>query len=183
MKKVVLLGDSIRLWGYGTVIDKYLPDCEIYQPEENCMFAKYTLRLLFDLGDKIKGADVIHFNTGIWDTCTLYGDGIPFSSIPEYVSVVSRIADLLLTMGKKVIFSTTCPIRVGQPHNTNERIDEYNAAVVEMLKTKGVIINDLHGVIASDIEKYIRSDDCIHLTEEGIKVAAESVSSIIKKYL
>ena len=53
MKKLVLLGDSIRLFGYGTVIQELLPEYEIYQPEENCRFAKYLLRLLFELNEFI----------------------------------------------------------------------------------------------------------------------------------
>ena len=64
MKKVVLLGDSIRLWGYGTKLSEVLgQDYEVCQPEDNCRFAKYTLRGLFDWQDIIKGADVIHWNT------------------------------------------------------------------------------------------------------------------------
>lgn len=183
MKKVVLLGDSIRLFGYGTVIADYLPkDVEIFQPEDNCRFAKYTLRLLFELGDQIKGADVIHWNNGLWDTCALFGDDIPFSPIEEFVDVMSRVADILLRLGKKVIFSTITPIKLGQPHNTNERIELYNREVTKMLKEKGIIINDLYSLIAQDIDKYI-TDDFIHLTEDGIKVAATSVSNIIKENL
>lgn len=179
MKKVVLLGDSIRLYGYGTVLKDYLPnDVEIYQPEDNCRFAKYTLRMLFELEEQIKGADVIHWNNGLWDTCALFGDDIPFSPIEDYVKVMSRVADILLRLGKKVIFSTTTPIKVGQPHNTNERIEQFNQKVTEMLVKKGIIINDLYSVIAKDINKYI-TDDLIHLTDEGIKVAATSVSKAI----
>ena len=48
MKKVVLLGDSIRLWGYGTKVPEMLgEDYEVWQPEDNCRFVKYTLRGLF----------------------------------------------------------------------------------------------------------------------------------------
>ena len=43
MKKIVLIGDSIRM-GY----DKYVKDAlsgvaEVYYPEENCKFAEYVL--------------------------------------------------------------------------------------------------------------------------------------------
>lgn len=180
MKKVVLLGDSIRLLGYGTVMKDYLPkDVELWQNEDNDRFAKYTLRMLFEHQADIEGADVIHWNNGLWDTCTLFGDEYSFSSIPEYCEVMSRIADILLRYGKKVIFSTTTPIRIGQPHNTNERIERFNKAVTEVLSKKGVIINDLYGLIVTDINKYIREDDCIHLTDIGIKDAAAMVSKVI----
>ena len=59
MKKIVLLGDSIRLWGYGTKVPQLLGDeYEVCQPEDNCRFAKYTLRGIFDWNDIIKDADV-----------------------------------------------------------------------------------------------------------------------------
>lgn len=183
MKKVVLLGDSIRLLGYGTRINKYLPGVEIWQPEDNCRFAKYLLRMLFEYKDHIEGADVIHFNAGLWDTCTLFGDDIPFSSINEYVNTISRIADILKRYGKVVVFSTITPIRLGQPHNTNERIDQFNEAVTKTLKEKDVIINDLNTLIKEDINGYIREDDCIHLTDKAIEVAAKQVAEVIKKYL
>ena len=48
MKNVLLLGDSIR-WGYG----KYFPDVlgdgfEVFQPDDNGRWAKYTLMMLHD---------------------------------------------------------------------------------------------------------------------------------------
>ena len=38
--KVTLLGDSIRLIGYGTRVPELLgDDFEVYQPEENCRYS------------------------------------------------------------------------------------------------------------------------------------------------
>ena len=68
MKKVTLLGDSIRLIGYGTRVPELLcNEYEVFQPDDNCRFAKYTLRMLFDYKEQIKGSDVIHWNNGLWD--------------------------------------------------------------------------------------------------------------------
>ena len=67
MKKVTLLGDSIRMIGYGPKVPQMLGDeYEVFQPDDNCRFVKYTLRGLFDWQDIIKGADVIHWNNGLW---------------------------------------------------------------------------------------------------------------------
>lgn len=47
--KVTLIGDSIRMIGYGKLVPELLGDeYEVYQPNENGRFAKYTLRGLFD---------------------------------------------------------------------------------------------------------------------------------------
>lgn len=180
MKKLVLLGDSIRMIGYGTKIKQYLPDYEIWQPDDNCRFARYLLRLLFENMDHIKDADIIHFNAGIWDTCDLFGDGLSFTPIDEYVNTISRIADILLRITKKVYFSTTLPIRQGQPHNKNEIVAQYNDAVTKVLIKKGVKIIDLNGIIKKDINRYIREDDCIHLNDAGIDLTARAIASVIK---
>ena len=185
MKKVVLIGDSIRLYGYGLILKNYLPnDVEIYQSTDNARFSKYTLRMLFDERANIEGADVIHWNNGEWDICKLFGDNEPFTPLNEYLENMGKIADILLKYGKKVIFSTTTPVRKENLYNENKVIEQYNKAVVKMLKKKGVIINDLYSVIVKDIDKYIKGDDDnIHLTAEGSIVAAESVAKIIKDNL
>lgn len=49
MIRVTLLGDSIRMIGYGLKVPVLLrDDFEVFQPKDNCRFAKYTLRGLFD---------------------------------------------------------------------------------------------------------------------------------------
>lgn len=109
MKRVVLLGDSIRLIGYGTKVPELLGDgYEVWQPEDNGRFAQYTLRMLFDFRKQIEGADVIHWNNGHWDLCELFGDG-SFTPLPMYVETMVRVARLLKQYGKKVIFATTTP--------------------------------------------------------------------------
>ena len=50
--KITLLGDSIRMIGYGTKVPGLLGDeFTVYQPDDNCRFAKYTLRGLFEWAD------------------------------------------------------------------------------------------------------------------------------------
>ena len=41
-KKVLLIGDSIRM-GYDKYVKNYLADsCEVYYPSENCRFAQFS---------------------------------------------------------------------------------------------------------------------------------------------
>ena len=109
MKKVILLGDSIRLIGYGARTAELLgPDYTVWQPEDNCRFASYTLRMLFEYKDQLEGADVIHWNNGLWDVCDLFGDGA-FTPLEDYIRLLARIAAVLKTYSKKVIFATTTP--------------------------------------------------------------------------
>jgi len=187
MKRVALFGDSIRLLGYNKVISKYLPDVEIYSPEDNSRFTKYMKRMIFECREELdKGFDVIHFNCGLWDITKLYkniGIDEPFTPLDEYLKDLDFITTILLKHAKIVIFSLTTPVRKENEWNDNETIQKYNKAAKEMLEKKGIIINDLYSLLTDDINKYIREDDNIHLTDEGIIKTAKSVSSIIKRYL
>ena len=102
MKKVVLLGDSIRAIGYGRKVPEMLgEEYTVWQSEDNCRFVKYTLRMLFEWREDIKDADIIHWNNGLWDICDL-GDGV-FTSPEEYAATMTRIAARLKTQIKKRI--------------------------------------------------------------------------------
>ena len=182
MKKVVLLGDSIRLIGYGKRVEELLADqCEIWQPEDNCRFAKYTLRMLFDEKENIQGADVIHWNNGLWDACDIFGDG-PFTPLEEYVETMLRIVRLLQTYGKKVIFATTTPAHPDYPYHTLERIQKYNAAIVPLLRQQGVEVNDLFSVMVDHRNDGI-CEDLLHLNAVGIELCAAQTARVIKEAL
>lgn len=181
MKKVVLLGDSIREIGYGPVVPALLgEDYAVWQPPENCRFALYTLRMTYDYRPFMEGADVIHWNNGLWDVCQLWDDG-PFTSLENYCDTMVRIARILKGYGKTVIFATTTPPDAEMPGHDPARLAAYNKAVTERLQAEGIIINDLFSTINADIPAYICSDH-IHLSEEGIRVAAQQVAACIKEY-
>ena len=181
MKKVTLLGDSIRQLGYGKRVLEILgkDGITVFQPEDNCRFAKYTLRMLFDYKNDISGSDVIHWNNGLWDVSDLFGDG-SFSSVGEYCENMLRIADILLKITPNVIFATTTPVRNGYPYQKNEDIEKFNAAVVPLLKAKNIVINDLYSLVYPVKEEVIRDDDLIHLNDRGIELCSEKVVSAIR---
>ena len=183
-KKAVLLGDSIRLMGYGKRAAELLADeYTVFQPNENCRYVKFTLRLLFDLREEIAGADVIHWNNGLWDTSTgLFDDGgKPFTCEEEYVDNMLRIASELLKITPNVIFATTTPVHPDYPYNNNDVIVRYNEVLVPKLAAMGIKINDLHSIIAPDIENNICQDQ-IHLSETGAQMCAQQVVRMIKEF-
>ena len=180
MIKVTLLGDSIRQIGYGLVVPTLLGEnFEVFQPDDNCRFAKYTLRGLFDWQGEMSGTQIVHWNNGLWDICNLFGDGL-FTSESEYVKNMLRIADILVSKYDKVIFATTTPVTIQNKRIKNSDIEHYNDLIVPLLKEKGIVINDLYKLVSSDIDKYIRKDDNIHLTDEGIEVCGKQVTDMIR---
>jgi lysophospholipase L1-like esterase len=153
---------------------------EVFQPADNCRFVKYTLRMLFDLKSQIEGSDVIHWNNGLWDIPTgLFEDGEAFTSEQEYVENMLRVAKILKTLGKRVVFATTTPVREENVYNKNEVIKRYNALIVPQLEAMGIEINDLHATVMQDVNKYI-CEDLLHLSNEGIEICAKQVADKIK---
>lgn len=179
MKKAVLLGDSIRQ-GYGPTTEELLKgEFEVFQPDDNSRFCHYMLRQIFDYKGYLSQADVIHFNCGHWDICELFGDGT-FTPPEEYVRVMKKIGGMLLSFTDKVIFASTTPVRNENVYNSNARVKEYNELIIPEFKKMGIVINDLNSLLADDIEKYIREDDKIHLTDEGIKICSRQTAGYIK---
>ena len=185
MKKVVLLGDSIRM-GYGSHVAETLgKEFVVWQPNDNCRYAQYTYQHLSDddwdgWSSQIKDSDIIHWNNGLWDVNHWFQDG-PMTPLEFYIDTMVRIAKHLLECSKIVIFATTTPVRNTNPTITNSEIIAYNQALVPELKKLGVVINDLHSQIVTDIPRYILASDHIHLTSDGASVCAAQVERIIRQ--
>ena len=185
MKKVVLLGDSIRM-GYGPAVAQLLGnEFTVWQPDDNCRYAQYTYQHLSDdewdgLATNTKDVDIIHWNNGLWDVNHWFEDG-PMTPKEFYVDTMVRIAKLLLQRSKIVIFATTTPVRETHPTILNTEVIDYNQALVPELKKLGVVINDLHTLIAADIPRYILASDHIHLTEDGVSLCSKQVADVIRQ--
>ena len=166
--------------GYGKPVAARLADeYEVWQPAENCRYAQHTLRGLWDWKADLEGADIIHWNNGLWDLCNLFDDG-PFTPIDSYVAQMVRLGELLKQRAQTVIFATTTPVRRDNLRSNNEIIAEYNAAVVPKLREIGIVINDLYTPLVADVDKYI-SDDKIHLSAEGAALATDIVEDVIRR--
>lgn len=198
MKTVWLLGDSIRMQ-YEKYLQENLVDYKIESPEENCRFSSYMLNSLRFWLPSFEKPDIIHFNAGLWDMACLYVDDGPFVKKDEYVRNILSIVRELKRYKVPVIFATSTPVSaedisaVATPSvdapdaetvfkQDNNRIKEYNDAVVFELKKQGIIINDLYSLVINDRKKYICSDG-IHMNDEGIKLIGNAVVENIKKYL
>jgi len=152
MKKIILIGDSIRM-GY----DKYVKEAlegvaEVYYPAENCRFAQYTLRFLHEWRRKLEwpdDVDLVHWNAGLWDVPEIYGDE-PLSSPAHYSEMITRIDKRIrmLFPKAKVVFATSTAVREdeykGSFRRHNAVIEQYNALALEALAGTDTVINDLY---------------------------------------
>lgn len=189
MQRVLLIGDSIRMF-YQNEVEKILGEnYKIMTPAENCRFSYYALNSLrFWLND-FKNPDIIHWNIGLWDLAILYHEDGCFISKDIYVANMVKILRELKKTGAKIIFATTTPVWDKKsvlegpmpPAHRNEDIIAYNEAVLEAFRDEDIDINDLHSLIYEDRDKYI-SDDMIHPNPEGVQILGKAVAEHIAFY-
>ena len=191
MKKVFLLGDSIRM-GYDEYVREMLKDqAEVYYTEENNRFAGHThigipgWKMLSGEPEKVT---VVHWNNGHWDCAHFNRDSEPYSTVAEYAGWLRRVYGCIRKHfpNAQVIFATTTGIdqaRYAQMSNprSNEEIAEYNRAAVDVMAELGVPVNDLTAVAAEFPVEDFRDE--VHFTEEGSRKLAEKVAEKIREYL
>ncbi|MBR3967480.1 MAG: SGNH/GDSL hydrolase family protein [Clostridia bacterium] len=186
MKKIFLIGDSIRS-GYDTYVKESMEGlAEVFWPDENCRFAQYTLRCVHmwkdDLG--LDNVDAVHWNVGLWDTLRIYGDEI-LTSPEVYADYIERIEKRLefIFPGAKIIFATSTPcIEEGFikefEWRSNEDIEKYNKIATDVLTPMGVRINDLYSLLKDAPESY-HSDQTHYYTPEATELIGTAVNKIL----
>ena len=190
MKKVILIGDSIRL-GYDKFIRRSLSGiAEVYSPEENCRFAEYVLRYAHDwkiAGDWPSDADIVHWNAGLWDALRLFDDE-PLTPVGAYGQYIKRIDKRLrqLFPKAKMIFATNTSVNesgYGTGYakyfkRFNSEIREYNSVAIDALKDTDTVIDDLYSV-SEKATPVCRSDMTHFNTEEGVRLIGGNVLRVI----
>ena len=188
MKKICLLGDSIRM-GYDDFVKEELKEYEVYyDSEDNGRFTAYTIWMFNQLNAKYGPFDVVHFNNGYWDMNRSDIDNIPQTPIEDYIYNLKRLINMIKSRGAIPIFATTTPIydtpiQDGNymPTNyKNEWVKEYNEAALKLMKQEGVMVNDLYSLMYQE-NRFAKVYDSLHLTEDGYRKCAKQVANCIRK--
>lgn len=192
MKNVFLIGDSIRFGatgspGYGVYVDEALRErANVYQPNENCRWAQYTLRYVHEWARVADGAsvDVVHWNNGLWDVLRLEGDD-PLTPMDIYVMMLRRVYARLkkLFPNAKIIFATNTRVieEWANPNffRYNSEIEEYNRAACALMDELGVEVNDLYALTKTFGEDM--HSDWVHYNEAGSRRIAQQVLEYIER--
>ena len=191
MKKIVLLGDSIRM-GY----DKYVKDAlsgtaEVYYPPENCRFAEYVLRFAHEWkknGQHPDDVDLVHWNAGLWDVLRIWGDDT-FTSPEFYAETLEKIVKRMKTLfpKAKIVFALSTAVieekYIGNEYKRyNADIEKFNEIAIKTLTPYGVIFNDLYS-ITKNAPQSVYSDPTHFNTVDGIKLVGNKVVDCICEQL
>lgn len=180
MKRILLLGDSIRM-GYQEYVKKELEGlAEVVYPEENGRFSKYTLwGVNVWIRDEVGRPDIIHWNNGIWDIHREPPMTEPLTDKAEYEQNLRRCIQQFRHYTNDIIFATTTFASDQNREWKKEDIMEYNALAKHIMEEEHIPVNDLNALLTQeDI-----CDDLLHLNETGYRKAARQTAEILKQYL
>ncbi|MGC9344353.1 MAG: hypothetical protein ACP5E3_16740, partial [Bacteroidales bacterium] len=113
LKKVVLIGDSIRI-GYQPYVVKELEEnTQIWAPDEN---GRTTDNIIYNLDKWIRKQqpDILHINAGLHDIRTLSWDLGPGNTIVDHRHYKENLETIFTWVQKyvgcKIIWATTTPV-------------------------------------------------------------------------
>lgn len=197
MKKIALIGDSIRMGYAPLVIEQLAGFAEVWHPDEN---GGTTRNILDHAAPWItgRGVDLFHINAGLHDIAKGFveGDlpdglhrGKPRVNVDDYERNVAAILAAAKATGAAVIWALTTPVNEQWHHATKgfDRFEadvaSYNAAARRAAEAAAVPINDLHAVITAAGRDNLLTPDGVHFKPEGSILLADTVARRIRASL
>ena len=169
MKRVLLLGDSIRM-GYDKKVRELLKDEYevIFAEEDNGRFAAYTLWQANQFFKQYGHFDLVHWNNGYWDMNIENPMTEAIHPVEEYVNFLKRIIRLIRENGAQIVFATTTPIyQSGESKDntgteasinySNDWVLEYNAAACRVMEEERILRRDLSRVFSAKVTHTTRA--------------------------
>ena len=196
LPRVLILGDSISI-GYTDPVRTGLKGrADVYRPPVNCQDSGVGVAQIKNWLGTNKW-DVIHFNFGIWDTHLLDSAGNLLSSAkdgdtraleggvrirhtPEqYKENLAKLVAILKGTGAKLIWASSTPIM----YRTGSRFEDLpalNRVAADLMKSEGVVIDDLYAFVLPHVSAWQSSDQC-HFNELGNEQLGKQVAACIQR--
>lgn len=161
---------------------------EVVGPGENGQYSRYTLDSLDRWIRELGRPDVVHWNNGLHDVGH-NPDRTPIQfCVQAYAANVEAILQRLREWTPLLIWATTTPVHPQRPLRTtewswrNEEIEAYNEAALAVMKTRAVLVNDLHALVREDVDAYL-SEDQLHLSTAGQNACGRAVAASVSRQL
>lgn len=177
LPRVLLIGDSITR-DYYPGVEKRLEGKAYVARLSTSRFAgdPVLLQEIALVLDNTK-FDIIHFNNGMhgWE----HTEEEYQKAFPDIVKTIRTHAPQA-----KLIWATTTPLKVSQPHGptdpSDERISERNAIGRAAIKGQDIAIDDLNALVRGHPEYH---SDNVHFNSKGIQIEAQQVAASIESLL
>jgi acyl-CoA thioesterase-1 len=177
LPRVLLIGDSISI-GYTLPTRKALAGkANVHRLPENC---GSTQKGILSIDDWLGSGtwDVIHFNWGLHDV--KYIEGRFPTPIEQYEANLRQLVERLKKTNARLIWCSTTPVPNAElsPPRKNKDVLAYNAVALDVMRERGVAINDLYGFALPRLTKIQRPRN-VHFLPEGYDRLADQVATSI----
>lgn len=189
MKKVILIGDSIRMGYEQTVRVELAETVQVSWAEMNGFDSRNVLAKL-DEWAIAPQPDLVHLNCGLHDLKRDRSAG-GFQVPPaDYAANVEKILQQLLAhTSAKILWATTTPVnehwhRIHKPFDRFEAdVQAYNDLAREICGRLGVAVDDLYTFVMQAGRDRYMSPDGVHFTADGYELLGVQVAKSIRENL
>ncbi len=189
MRRLVLIGDSIRM-GYEEHVRRALAErAEVISPRENGGTSANVLAHLDDWVVAERPA-VVHLNCGLHDLRREFGttgNAVPIADYARNLAAIFRTIGEL--PGTVLIWATTTPVNE-RWHHDNKPFDRfeadvqaYNLAAGRIAQEQGLPIDDLNAVVTAAGRDRLLLPDGVHYNSAGYALLGDAVVRAIQPYL
>ena len=189
MKKVALIGDSIRLHYEETVRRELAGIADVGTPAENGGTSENVLNHLDEWAVSL-GVDIVHVNCGLHDIKTPFDSDQRNIPIHQYERNVREILHRLTTAtDATIVWAATTPVNYQWHHErkTFDRYEQdvvaYNGAAAKVASEFGVAIDDLYSVVMDAGRDDCLSPDGVHYKPEARVMLGKAVAAFIRPLL
>jgi lysophospholipase L1-like esterase len=194
MKRIVLLGDSIRL-GYEPFVRAELAgEAFVWGPPDN---GQHSTNLLMNFWPWIAAQqpDILHMNSGIWDTRRVArGSDLNVVPLPIYRENIRNLIRLTRCHTNALIIWATATPLLNEPANETQRkngmagrdaadIPLYNEAASEAAREESIPVNDLYSLVIGEGPGKLLLPDGVHYGEQGCRFLGSQVAAFLRTVL
>ncbi len=193
MKRVILIGDSIRMGYEATVRAELSKEAFVWAPPENC---QHTVHVMLNFWKWVisQQPDVLHMNAGLWDMRRVIrdeeGNIVPLET---YRTNVDRLITAARQHTKaRIIWATCTPcdqagldrahMLQGLAGRSTADIARYNEAAIEVARHHKVALNDLHQLVVDAGPASLQEADGVHFTPAGYELLGRAVAETIRRH-
>jgi lysophospholipase L1-like esterase len=189
MKRIVLVGDSIRLGYQETVRAELAGWADVWGAEQNGGTSENVLAHL-DEWAIMHQPDVLHVNCGLHDLRKEFGQDTMAVPLDAYAKNVQAILTRLKAeTNAVVIWALTTPVNQ-EWHHQNKLYDRfevdvvaYNTVAADIARGLGIVVDDLFATITSAGCDDLLLPDGVHFKPEGYVLLGKSVAACIRSVM
>jgi lysophospholipase L1-like esterase len=187
MRRIILIGDSIRM-GYQETVRTECEDwAEVWGPEQNGGTSENVLTHLGEWA-LTRHADVLHINCGLHDLRKDFGQEVAAVPLSRYADNVRTILTRVKTeTDLTVVWALTTPINQ-EWHHKNKGFDrfemdvvDYNAVAADIARELGIAVNDLFATVTSAGRDDLLLPDGVHFKPEGYALLGKGVADCVRR--